>query len=336
MSRERRLTVGAVAVLLVALLGVAVVPGVLADPSADGPVRPGPVRIAESPAIGPGEVDGSTAELILHTRVGHRGNPTDNVSVRFRAYDAESGLLTTERSVDLPELTGDRSVPVNVTIEVPREGGYVIETAVFHDGRLVDSERTRVSGLGALGTEVRFTEREAVPPLAVSVDSVDRERNRTTLAVAASLTNRGQSDSGDLRVEVILRQADSNIVAARESTVVSGIGPGRTADATTTLTVPSDYNYYVDAAVYRDGVLVDTARSVANLDPTETISANETTREVEFEVGDFAGDGGEGRPTEAPAETAGATETGGPGFGPAVAVAALAAAALLARRRTRS
>ncbi|QZX99982.1 DUF7490 domain-containing protein [Halobaculum rubrum] len=334
MSRERRLTAGAVAVLLVALLGVAAGPGVLADPAADGPARPGYVTIAESPAIAPGEVDGATATLTLHTRIGHRGNPTDNVSVRFRAYDAESGLLTTERTVALDQLTGDRSVPVNATIEVPREGGYVVETVVFRDGQVVDRDRTRVSGLEALGTAVRFTESEAVPPLSVSVASVDQGANRTTLAVAASLTNGGAASSEDLRVEVIVRQAESNLVAGRESTTVGGIGPGRTADATTEVTVPSDYNYYVDAAVYRDGVLVDTARSVANLDPTETISANETTREVEFEVGDFAGDDGAAdRATEAAARTE--TSTATPGFGPALAVVALAGAALLARRRTR-
>ena len=51
MSRERRLAAGAVAVLFVALLGVAAGPGVLADPAADGPTRPGPVAIAESPAV---------------------------------------------------------------------------------------------------------------------------------------------------------------------------------------------------------------------------------------------------------------------------------------------
>ncbi|MFC6787756.1 PGF-CTERM sorting domain-containing protein [Halobaculum halobium] len=335
MTRERRLTAGAVAVLLVALLGVAVGPGVLADPSADGPVRPGHVRIAESPAIAPGEVDGATATLTLHTRIGHAGNPTDNVSVRFRAYDAESGLLTTEQTVELDELTGDRSVPVNATIEVPREGGYVIETVVFREGQVVDRDRTQVSGLEALGTEVRFTESEAVPPLSVSVASVDEAANRTTLSVAASLTNGGSEASDDLRVEVIVRQAESNLVAGRESTTVGDIAAGRTADATAEVTVPSDYNYYVDAAVYRDGVLVDTARSVANLDPTETISANETTRDVEFEVGDFTGgDGGaDDRATEAAARTE--TSTATPGFGPALAVVALLGAALFARRRHR-
>ncbi|UIP00957.1 PGF-CTERM sorting domain-containing protein [Halobaculum sp. CBA1158] len=335
MSRERRLTAGAVAVLLVALLGVAVVPGVLADPSTDDPVRPGPVTIAEPPAIAAGEVDGGTAELRLTTRIGHGGNPTDNVSVRVRAYDAESGLLATERTVELEELTGDRSVPVNATLRVPREGGYTIETTLFRDGRAVDGDRRSVSGLDALGRDVTFTRSEAVPALSVSVADVDEAANRTTLAVAASLTNDGTVESGDLRVEVVLRQADSNLVADRESTTVTGIGAGETADATTELTVPSAYNYYVDAALYRDGRLVDTARSVANLDPTETIDADETTRDVEFEVGDFEG-GDDGRDTPPPADEATRTSTANPGFGPVVAAVAVVGAALLARRRIQS
>ncbi|MFC7071271.1 DUF7490 domain-containing protein [Halobaculum lipolyticum] len=334
MTRERRLVAAATAVLLVALLGVAVGPGVLANPDADEITRPGRVSIAESPAIDPGATDGATAELTLHTRIGHGGNPTENVSVRYRAYDAESGLLTTETTVDLPTLTGDRSVPLNTTIEVPREGGYVIETVVFRDGQVVDRDRTQVSGLEALGTAVRFTRSDAVPPLSVSVAAVDADANRTTLSVAASLTNRGAEATDDLRVEVILRQAESNLVAARTSTTAGDIGPGRTADATSELTVPSGYNYYVDAAVYRDGVLVDTARSVANLDPTETIAANETRREVEFEVGDFAGGDDAPERTEAPRATE--TSMSAPGFGPVVALVALLAAALLAVRRTRS
>ncbi|MFC7136554.1 DUF7490 domain-containing protein [Halobaculum litoreum] len=334
MTRERRLVAGAAVVLLVALLGVAVAPGVLANPDAEEFTRPGRVSIAESPAITPTEVDGATATLRLDARIGHGGPPTDNVTVRYRAYDAESGLLVAETTTELDELTGDRSVPVNTSLRVPREGGYVIETVVFRDGQSVDGDRTEVSGLEALGTEVRFTRSDAVPPLAVSVASVDGDANRTTLSVAASLTNGGVEPSGDVRVEVILRQAESNLVAARGATTVGDIGPGRTADATTELTVPSEYNYYVDAAVYRDGVLVDTARSVANLDPTETIAANETRREVEFEVGDFADDDVSDERRDTPA----ATETGAsaPGFGPAVALVALAGTALLAVRRTRS
>jgi PGF-CTERM protein len=326
----------AVALLLITAAAAVAVPGVLADPEPDRPIRPGHVGIDEAPAVAPGEISGATAELRLSTRIEHAGNPTPNVSVRFRAFDAESGLLADERTVEMGELTGDRSVPVNGTLRVQREGGYVLETTVFRDGERVDRTTRRVSGMEALKppyarSHVSFTETEAVPSLAVSVE--DAGENRTTLRLTASLTNGGDNASENLRIEFVLRQADSNIEAARSSETVGTIRPGRTSKTATTLTVPNSYNYYVDAVLYRDGVLIDTARSVANLDPTETITANETTREVEFDVEDFeqtddddAGD----RPREQPTITE--TSAGGPGFTPVVAVVALLAVALVVRR----
>lgn len=334
MSRERLLAAAAAGVLAIALLAALVGPGVLASPAEDDPVRPGHVSVEEV-AVAPGEVSGATAELRLHGRIDHGGNPTENVTVRYRAYDAESGLLTDERTVDVGTMEGDGSVPVNATLRVDREGGYELETVVFRDGERVDRSSTEVRGVNALApayaeTDVRFTESDVVPPLAVSVDSV--EDDRTTLRVAASLTNGGDGESGDLRVELVLRQADSNLVADRASVDAGAIRPGRTANADATLTVPSEYNYYVDAALYRDGVLVDSARSVANLDPRETISANETEREVEFEVGDFTDD----EPERGGSEDAARRETdvNTPGFTAALAVVALLASALLARRRS--
>lgn len=333
MSRERLLAGSAAAVLVLALLAALLAPGALASPAADDPVRPGPVGVEEV-AVSHGDVGGATAELRLHARIDHDRNPTDNVTVRFRAYDAESGLLTAERTVDVGTLRGDASVPVNATLRVERRGGYRLETTVFRDGERVDWSATEVHGMAALvpayaRTDVRFTESDVVPPLAVSVDSV--RDNRTTLRVAASLTNGGDERSGDLRVELLFRQADSNLVADRASVEAGAIRTGRTTDAGTTLTVPSGYNYYVDAALYKDGVLVDSARSVANLDPRETISATTTEREVEFRVEDFA-DGNRDF-DESSAERA-ETMTTSPGFTAALALVALLAAALLARRRT--
>lgn len=338
MRRDRVLAGVAAALLLVGAVAAVAVPGVLADPEPDDPVRPGPVRVSEV-AIAPGSVSGATAELRLAARIDHAGNPTENVSVRFRAFDAESGLLATERVVEVGTLSEDGSVPVNGTLRVAREGGYVLETTVFRDGEMVDQQTRRVSGMEALKPPyaqsfVSFTESDAVPPLAVSVD--DAGENRTTLRITASLTNGGDDASENLRVEFVLRQADSNLQADTVTESVGQIRAGRTAKTSATVTVPNDYNYYVDAVLYRDGVLIDTARSVANLDPRERISVNETTREVEFDVGDFDpgedADGATDRPREAVATE---TSTGSPGFTAVVAVVALLALALVARRRSR-
>jgi PGF-CTERM protein len=81
--------------------------------------------------------------------------------------------------------------------------------------------------------------------------------------------------------------------------------------------------------LWRDGVVLESTRAAANLDPQETISVNETRREVEFEAGDFeTGDGSGGRP---PRETeAGAQDQ--PGFGVGVALVALCGSLLAVRR----
>lgn len=339
MNRDAALAGAAVGVALLALLAVVTVPGVLADPAADDPVRPGPVDVTEM-NIGYDESDvrGETVTLGVETRVRHRGNPTPNVTLLVRAVDAESGLVETTRTVDVGTLDddGERAVQTNLTVE--RAGGYHVEAVLFRDDVRVDETAKTVRGLEALTppyarTTVSFSDRAALPPLSVSVD--DAAENRTTLNLVASLTNAGDSAAGDLSVTFVLRQADSNVVAARTTGDVGAIRPGRTATTTATATVPSGYNYYLDAVLTRDGVVVDTARTAVNLDPTRRISVNETEEDVEFRVEDFESDDDADRvERETETEMAG-TATSQPGFGVAAAAVALLAAALLARRRHR-
>ena len=340
MNRETALTAAAVGVVAVALLVAAVVPGVLADPTDRGPLPPGRVTLADDLALAPSDVNGQTATLNVQTRLQHYGNAANNVTVRFRAVDAESGLVETTRTVEVGNLTrdGERTVEANLTVR--REGGYRIETVVFRDTERVDSGTTTVRGLEALTpayaeTSVGFTDSDVLPPVSVSV--ADTTDDRTTLSLSGSLTNRGDDPSENLQVTLLLRQADSNLVAGRQTVDVGTIRPGRTATVETELTVPSNYNYYVDAVLWKDGVMVDTARSAANLDPQRRIQVNESVEDVEFRVEDFEpGSGSDGRSSaDRGRETATTTETSSPGFGVGAAVVALLASALLVRRWSR-
>jgi PGF-CTERM protein len=227
------------------------------------------------------------------------------------------------------------AVPTNLT--VPREGGYRLRAVVYRDGQRVDSGARELRGLDALQpayarSDVRFVSADALPPVSFAI--AESGADRTVLDLQVALTNDGDERPEDLRVTVTLRQADSNIVANRTSVPVGSIRPGRTETVETRLAVPAGYNYYIDAVLWKDGVVIDSARGAANLDPSETISVNETRRDVELEVGDFTrgdGDAGDrGRPQATGAPTAG----GGPGFGAAVAVVALVVAALFGRRWT--
>ena len=83
-------------------------------------------------------------------------------------------------------------------------------------------------------------------------------------------------------------------------------------------------------------MLVDETQGVANLNPREAISANETVRDVAFSVEDFQrGEDGAAGDAGGDGATAGgdASDDSTPGFGPVAALVALVVAALTARRR---
>lgn len=334
MNRETLLAGAIVLVVAVSSLAAAVVPGAIASPDDD--VREGSLDIEEM-TIAPGAVSGGTATLTVDTRLRHWGGQTENVTILVRAIHLDSGLVetTTEQSVE--SIAENREVSVAQNLSVERAGGYRIETVVFRDGERIAEGSKEVQGVGSLKpayarTSVRFhwQNGDGLPPVEYTVS--DAGDNRTALNVSTYLTNEGDDASGDLRVVFTARQADSNIVADRASASVSTLQPGRTGTPNVELTVPSEYNYYLDAVLWKDGVVVGTVRSVANLDPTETLEANESVREVGIEVSDFETDSGGpsgGEKTESAAD-GGSGST--PGFGVGVTALALLGALLFARR----
>ncbi|MFC6737198.1 PGF-CTERM sorting domain-containing protein, partial [Halolamina salina] len=305
-------------------------PGAVAAPD-DDPIRPGPVTVVDAD-IATGEITGQTAELELYATLAHRGNAAENVTVLFEATDAESGLLEASKEVSVGDLTAEGERRVSTTLEVPRDGGYELEGVVYRNGTRVDQFTRRVSGVEALTpayarSNVSFVEDPVLEPVSVSI--ADAGENRTTLELGGWLTATGPSEADSLSVTFVLRQAESNVVAARTSVEAGGLQEGRTEMVTTEVSVPSEYNYYVDAVLTRDGVIVDTAGGVVNLDPTETLERDQTQQDVEFDASDFESD--ETPPDRSTRGETTAAQT--PGFGPVVAVVALLSAALLARRR---
>ena len=332
MDRNALLAGGAVGVVIVAAVTAVLVPGVLADPTDEGPIRPGPVDVTDV-SIAAGPATGETVTLEIQSRIDHRGNPTRNVSVVVRAVDAESGLLATTERVPVGNITRDGETTATTNLSVPREGGYDIEVILYRDAERVDQAQRSVRGVSAikppyLQSTTSFTESEALPPVSFAIG--DAGENRTTLDLTASLTNTGDEPAEDLSVTFVLRQAESNIVASRTTVDAGTIRAGRTESVDATATVPSGYNYYIDAILQRDGVVIDTARGAANLNPTRTISVNETTEDVELRVEDFEDDGGSAGADDEPERTE--TESAAPGFGVVVALVALLATVFVTRR----
>jgi len=332
MVPERLLLGGAAAVVVVSAVAAVAVPGAI-SPDEPGQVRPAALGVADL-YIAPGPVSGDEATLAVETRIDHRGGPAENVTLLLRAVGLESGLVETTREVDVAPIAGDREVAVVENLTVPREGGYRIEAVAYVDGERRASGSKSVRGVGSLQPEyarttVRFHRfsRTDQPSIEYSIAGVSDDR--ATLRVRTFLTNAGGEAPDGLRLALTARQAESGIVADEADVEVGSIAPGRTATPEAEIVVPDGYNYYLDAVLWKDGVIVGSARSVANLDPQETISANVTTRDVGLEVSDFERDG-EGAPER---ERPAATESAGqPGFTAALGVVALFGAVLLARR----
>ncbi|WP_435347903.1 DUF7490 domain-containing protein [Haloarchaeobius sp. HRN-SO-5] len=334
--KPERVLVGLLVVTLVATIGVlAAAPDAVEPPGADEPlVRPGGGTITDM-TISVDAVSGGTATFSVTPYVEHRGNPAPNVTVVLRAVDDDSGLVADTRRLDLGELTGQEEVNATGSLQVPREGGYRIEAVLYRDGERLDTGSRTVSGVESLTpayalTPVQFHDFDGgdLPVIEYTIDSVADDR--ATLSVTTYLSNVGDEPADDLRFVLKARQNGSNVVADRTTVDVGRVEPGETVTPTAQLTVPDGYNYYLDAILWKGDTVVDTQRSVANLAPGNGLTVDNESADEGFQSGDFESDPGDAgpRPTEVPE----GSSAGQPGFGVPVALIALLATALAARR----
>lgn len=281
---DRELLAVAAVLITITIVGVLIVSG-----NTEEPTPPGHVEV-ETIDIQPSEVGGETATLRTLSRLTHTGGTTDNITVEIRATDRKTGLLETEVTKEVGSIQGNREATVTHNISVPREGGYIIESLVYVDKQQVSRTTKEVMGVGTLTPDyarsnVEFHRFINLPSIEYSIQQASG--GSVAIDVSTYLTNQGSTSSGDLSLVVKARQSDSNIVADESRIQVNSIRPGSTANPSTTLVVPDNYNYYLDAVLWRDNVIVGEERSIAHLDPTEQIDKNVTQQEVGLEVSDF-------------------------------------------------
>jgi PGF-CTERM protein len=332
MRPEALLTAVAATVLLVTVGLAFVVPGFVAEPDTEEP--PARLDVAET-TLETGTVTGEAVTFDVTAFLTHRGGAAENVSVVVRAID-DSGVLVDTGRTDRPTLEDDGEHELPVSVTVPREGGYEIRTVLYVDGERVDVASAEVSGVEALTppyaeTNVAFHRFEGRPPIEYAIDSIDGDD--ATLAVTSYLTNGGDEDESGFRITVTARHAEANVVADRAETAVGTVSAGRTELVGTTVTVPNGSNYYLDVTLWRDGVVLDSARTAANLDPRRTVDVEEKTEPVAFEAGEFETDRSGGAAGSDAERSAGAESQ--PGFGVPVALVALSLGAAATRRWSR-
>ena len=242
----------------------------------------------------------------------------DHTDTRARDYHRRPGSDRRRKSLGCPR------------------GGYRIESIIYRDGERIDTGGKEVRGVGTLQpayarVPVEFhrfgdtTGGTDLPPISFTVEDVTD--NRTRLNVSAYLTNAGDEPIDDLRLSLVARQADSNIVADRAEVPLRNLTTGATATPTAPLTVPEGYNYYLDAILWHEGTIVGTTRAAANLNPSQNLSVSPPQSEGGLQISDFESEGD--RATEADGETSGAdgpvsgVDASGPGFGISIALVAM-------------
>lgn len=329
--REQLLAGALLAVAVGTVLAAVVFPGALADrsePAPDGDIQ------MEEIAISATDVGGERLGLATDVRLAHGEGVSENVTVELRAIDTSSGLVEATQVVPVGGVDQRGELSATATLRVERGGDYEIEAVVFQNGIRETTGSKRVSGTEALTPGYpenpvefyRFANHD-LPTIEYQI--AESVGNETTLDVGTYVTNGGETTADELTLVFQARQVDSGIVAAEQEVDVASVGPSQTARPEAELTVPTEYNYYLDSVLYRDGVIVDTARAGATLNPTEVVPDNQTEEETDLDVGDFEPDDDERDEDDDaasggdPGDADGSADDGGPGFGLAGALLAV-------------
>lgn len=331
MRREWLAAGGLVAVVVVVLLTTVLFPGALADRTDRTDPRPEADLRMEEISISAADVGGERLGLATDVRLAHTNGISENVTVELRAVGLDSGLVETSETVEVGSVDDDGELSATETLRVERGGSYRVEVIVFQNGVRQTTGSKSVRGTDALTpgypeNPVEFHQfaRHDLPVIEYQIATSDG--TDATLDVGTYVTNSGEARADNLSLVFQARQVESGIVADEQEVDVESVGPSQTARPETELTVPGEYNYYLDATLWRDGVIVDTARAGATLDPTEVVPANETERDVELEIGDFDSrgpDDGETDDEEAGDDAALSEDGSGPGFGIGAAILAV-------------
>ncbi|WP_247729736.1 DUF7490 domain-containing protein [Halovivax limisalsi] len=351
MHREQALVIVA-GLVLVATLSTLSLSGAIAVPDDPEPAVEPPERASLAEVtVAAEEVTGETATIALETALSPEITPVENLTVVHRATDAESGLQVARTEQTVETLEADREYAVSGALELPRTSAYQVETILYVDGVRGDAVTRTIEGVetltpGYAATDVEFHRfggvdgpLEDVPAIEFTVEST--EADRASLDVASFLTNTGDDPETGLELAVTARQSDSNVVADSATVDVGEIEGGETVTPSVTLDVPTEYDYYLDATLWRGDTIVATDRATANLGPGN-LTVDRGGSEGGIQVSDFEpsndrhrGEDGTGASDDGGDDGADATghgDDGTPGFGVITALVALLAIGLRSRR----
>jgi hypothetical protein len=109
------------------------------------------------------------------------------------------------------------------------------------------------------------------------MDFIVREvaNGRVVVDAEVLFTNRGEDPSTPFLVEIKARERDARLIADRQWMTLAPIHPGSTIVQNATIRIPDQYNYEVEAVLWREDVIVGRGTGYMLLAPSAKVSPGE-------------------------------------------------------------
>lgn len=287
----------------------------------DEPQTPNFLRISGIDVSAP-IVKSGTMTLAVNVSLDNTEASSQDIRLVVKAYDQSTGFLVTTNTADVGVIPEDRTIAVEVHLDVPRSSGYRIQVQVFEDDQLTLQGTVTASNIDALEPNVFDT------GLRIStMDFIVRNVTGARVEIAAKVyvTNEDAAASQPLDMQVKAREVSTGLLADERWTQIPSVGTEETVPSEVTLDVPDEYNYVVEAILWDGNIIVERGSQPVQLLPNFTKDPEQDIVVTNPDVDDFVRGPDQGR---------GSIETTrAPGVGALLAtMAVLGALALTARR----
>ncbi len=289
----------------------------------------GCIRDFERSELGIADIDISadrvaSANVLLNVTayIENRGDRSGDARLLLKAFDLESGLLVDQETVTVGSILKRKTKPASQVVKVDRDGGYRIEVVLFEDDQRVDQRTMRISGIGDLTPNV-YDIGLRIPEMDFLVKNVTG--SKVTIGVDLYLTNEGDITSEDLQVLIKAREMDAGLLADKTWISTGVIKKETTVIRSADIVVPDDYNYIVEALIWKNDTIVERGQGVVQLNPRRTIPEKDKVVSEDIDVEDFM------VPEEA--YESGAMKAKAPGFTALMLLMALILTTLIMKRR---
>lgn len=261
--------------------------------------------------------------LAVNTTLDNADARSGDIRLIVKAYDQATGLLAATQEAEVGEIPQDKTVAVEVLVDVPRASGYRLEVLVHQSDRLALTAVVTASNLDALAPNV-FDTGLRVSTIDFIVRNVTGERVAITAKVY--VTNEAAAVSKPLSMQVKAREVSTGILADEQEESLPSVQPEQTHAAEVLLSVPDSYNYQVEVVLWDGNIIVERGSGNVQLLPTFTKDPDEEIVVTDPQVEDFVRDrtGGGG------GDSGDATRT--PSIGILAAAAAVGLAVAIHRR----